>query len=305
MTPKSRLTAYYVLQKSSDLLKTRISDALLFISVAALIYSLLKGVNFDLKVIFSTLQAETLTLISIGVYVLIWIFAHGSKLILRLTETRELVPVSAMAAAPSRLAKRALATQADIEALGVISTYAFPPQAYSECDLAKKLNTYATWYAAYPNFARLLTDKDKSDEVVGFSVVLPIERNIYLKYRLGHGRPWDWTANDIVTQKSQILPGEPLYLFFQTIYCRRKVPKNESSFLTSVVVDHVKSIVRGIDMDQFVIIAPRKSRAGQQSAVALGFERVRDSEAKFPLYELDSRVIADRDQNAQDFRNLI
>jgi hypothetical protein len=301
MTPKHRLSAYFVLQKATDLLKTKISDALLIVSVAALIYSLLKGVDFDLKIIFSTLRAETLTLISIGVYILIWVFAHGAKGILRLTETRELAPIKALQATSTCLMSRTATSQADVDSLAVMSTYAFPPQAYSDCDLGKKQNTYATWFATYPNFARLILAKGKSDEVVGFSVVLPIKRSTYLKYRFGHARPWDWDANEIVSQANSLPANEAVYVFFQTFFCRRRhAPKSESPYLTSVVVEHLKSVIRGLDAKEYVIIAPRKSLAGQRSVQNLGFERIGESEGKFPLYEFVARVVNDRDQPAQD-----
>lgn len=308
MPPKPRFSAYGLLQASSDLLKTKISDLLLFVSVGALIYSLLKGVNFDLKYIFTTLQAETLTLISIGVYILLWLFAHASRLILWLTETRELAPAAASNSQSNRFTAPATATasQTEIDILTQLSSQAFPKGAFSDRDLLKKHTTYSRWFSLYPDFARLIRSQKGNKPAIGFCIVLPISQDSYRLYRNGEIDPWSWGAKDIVQSAKDIPMGEPLYLYFQAIYCPKlKTPKSESPFLTSVALEHIRSIKAAMGTKDVVIIAPRKSPAGQKGITALGFDGVRQSQAGFPLYELDTRHIQDRSKAAQAFAAVI
>jgi len=281
---------YYLARKLEALLH-RAHDWIVYFAVGLILWSSL-DLGTGLKHALSHLEPETIAGIALIVFSVVLRFTM--QYCLRRWNSAALSPADAIKTTSTVLVLRTVASQTDLEDLAEFASSVFPQGPFSNRDRRLKLTSYMRWHLIVPNFAKLITTPGGKPTVVGFSIILPLNEAAYVRYRTSDSEPWDWDHNSIDASKA----GEAAYLYFQAIYCYPTYGKGEAGYLTHIVVEHIKELAQG---RKPVIIAPRKSASGQANLRRLGFEGVRDSLMGFPLFELDTRRLAELNAAAIGF----
>ena len=142
----------------------------------------------------------------------------------------------------------------------------------------------------------------ESYQNVGYTCVLPLNKNGYFAYRRGELSDYHFNERHILSPR-YFRP--PRYLCLQGFALCTRVNRTSAKSLLEGIAYHVSLHVDGILANGTVLIAEAATRSGLRLLERFAFARIGESTNRVPLFELDCRDYKRMRRRSQETINLL